>query len=98
MLALPQLMRRQFERIIDPMVMRRFRIAAGPTAIIIQLQSHNIYSLFIKLCLSFGGLTFVPDKNTDSYSHDRKIHGRYMAALFLVNSLELLCWGVSSPF
>jgi hypothetical protein len=88
----PQVLRRQFERFIDPMVMREYRIFAGPPALVIQLPSCNGIFLGVKLVFSIGGLLFVPSKGTTTYMKNKKCHGLWMISLFLVNFLEFIAY------
>ena len=84
---MPQILRRKFETIIDPMKMREYRIFAGPPALIIQFHSLNYQFLVVKIAFTVVGYIFVPVKGKASYIEDRKRHGVLMTALFMINCL-----------
>ncbi len=84
---MPQILRRKFETIIDPMKMREYRIFAGPPALIIQFHSLNYQFSVVKIAFTMIGCLFVPVKGKATYMENRKRHGVWMTALFMINCL-----------
>jgi hypothetical protein len=90
--ASPQILRRQFEKLINAMAMREYRIFAGPPALIVQLPFYNLVFLGVKIGLTLGGLIFVPSKGSSTYMTNKRYHGLLMIILFIVNVIEFMAY------
>jgi hypothetical protein len=62
-LATPQIFRRTFEKIINPMQMREIRIFIGPAAALLQILMLTKPTAIIKIFGIFYGIISVPQKN-----------------------------------
>ena len=89
--ALPQVFRKTFEILINPMAMREVRIILGPpAALLILLSGWNKLFLWKTVVLLIG-VYYVPRKD-EKYVERRRKHGIAMQLVFAMELLEVWMW------
>jgi len=89
--TVPQVFRKTFELLINPMVMREVRIILGPPAALLILLSDWNKLFLWKTVVLLIGVYYVPKKDGNFVNRKRK-HGIAMRLLFALEILEVWLW------